>query len=570
MGKIAVLPAAIQGQIAAGEVVERPASVVKELVENALDAGARRIEVRLDDAGLGRILVRDDGEGMAADDAVLAFARHATSKLARAEDLATVPTLGFRGEALPSIAAVARVRLTTRRAGDPAAVVVEADAAGARAAGVAGAPPGTSVEVHDLFAATPARRKFLRTAATEVGHVADVITRLAVASPTVGFRVTHGERTLLDLPAVRDVGQRLAQVLGPARAAALVRLEALGGAVGVAGFLGSPRETLPSARLLWCFVAVGPEGTPRFVRDKLLLRAVLDGYSTLVMRGRYPVAVLVVRVPPGEVDVNVHPAKLEVRFRRPAVIHQLIAPALRTRLTAALRTAAPEAAAVVAEAPAAVYGPAPPPLAPPPATQTALWQPAPRGFRGLRIVGQVLDGYIVCEGDGRVLVIDQHAAHERVLFERLRGAREEGAVPREPLLVPEAVALGAAEAAALAEHRQALAAAGLEGEPFGEGTFLLRTVPCLLRGRDVGGLVRALAAELLDEGTAAGAARVFDAALATIACHAAVRVGQRLDAGELRSLLEAMDAVDVNAHCPHGRPVAVEIGRAQLETLFRR
>ncbi len=571
MGKIAVLPAAIQGQIAAGEVVERPASVVKELVENALDAGARRIEVRLDGAGLGRILVRDDGEGMAPDDAVLAFARHATSKLVRAEDLATVPTLGFRGEALPSIAAVARVRLTTRRAGDPAAAVVEADAAGARAAGLVGAPPGTSVEVHDLFAATPARRKFLRAAATEVGHVADVVTRLAVASPTVGFRLVHGERTLLDLPPVRDLGRRLAQVLGPARAEGLVRLEALGGAVGVSGFLGSPRETLPSARLLWCFVAVGSEGTPRFVRDKLLLRAVLDGYSTLVMRGRYPVAVLVVRVPPGEVDVNVHPAKLEVRFRRPAVIHQLIAPALRTRLTAALRTVAPEAAAVAAEAPAATYGPAPtPPLPRPAAAQAALWQPAPRGFRGLRIVGQVLDGYIVCEGDGRVLVIDQHAAHERVLFERLRGPREAGAVPREPLLVPEAVALGAAEAAALAEHRQALAAAGLEGEPFGEGTFLLRTVPCLLRGRDVGGLVRALAAELLDEGTAAGAARVYEAALATIACHAAVRVGQRLDAGELRSLLEAMDAVDVNAHCPHGRPVAVEIGRAQLETLFRR
>jgi DNA mismatch repair protein MutL len=388
----------------------------------------------------------------------------------------------------------------------------------------------------------------------------------------VGFHLAHGGRTLLDLPAVGDLGQRLAQVLGPARAASLVRLEALGGAVGVSGFLGSPRETLPSARLLWCFLGIGPSGTPRFVRDKLLLRAVIDGYGTLIMRGRYPIVVLVARVPPGEVDVNVHPAKLEVRFRRPAVIHQLVAPALRTRLTAALRAAAPAAEAVVAER-AASYGDAvgsaaaaPPPVA----EQAALWQPAPRGFRGLRIVGQVLDGYIVCEGDGRVLVIDQHAAHERVLFERLCREREAGAVAREPLLVPEAVALGATEAAALAEHRQALAAAGLEGEPFGEGTFLLRTVPSLLRGRDMGGFVRALAAELVDEGTAAGSARLHDAALATIACHAAVRVGQRLDMSELRALLEAMDVVDVNAHCPHGRPVAVEIGRAQLETLFRR
>ncbi|HLK10431.1 MAG TPA: DNA mismatch repair endonuclease MutL [Candidatus Binatia bacterium] len=579
MGRIAVLPADVQGQIAAGEVVERPASVVKELVENALDAGARRVEVRLDGGGLERILVRDDGEGMAPDDAVLAFARHATSKLARADDLAGVATLGFRGEALPSIAAVARVRLTTRRAGSAAAAVVEADTAGARPAGVTGAPPGTTVEVHDLFAATPARRKFLRTAATEVGHVVDALTRLAVASPEAGFRLQHGGRTLLDLPPVRDLGQRLAQVLGPARAGGLARVEALDGAVGLAGFLGPPRETLANARLLWCFVAIGPGGAPRFVRDKLLLRAVLDGYASLLMRGRYPVAVLVVRVAAGEVDVNVHPAKLEVRFRRPAVIHQLIAPALRARLTAALRTGAVAGGEVAAEASPGYAATAGRPLeaspptigAPPPvASQAPLWQPAPRGFTGLRVVGQVLDGYIVCEGDGRVILIDQHAAHERVLFERLRRERAAGAVMRDALLVPEAVTLAPAEAAALAENSPALAVAGFEGEPFGEGAFLLRTVPRLLRGRDVGGLVRALAAELADEGTAAGAGRAHEAALATVACHGAVRVGQRLAAGEVRALLEAMDGVDVNAHCPHGRPVAVEIGRAQLETLFRR
>ena len=571
MGKIAVLPPAVQGQIAAGEVIERPASVVKELVENALDAGARRVEVRLAAGGLDLIAVRDDGEGMMAEDAQVAFARHATSKLAHAEDLPMVATLGFRGEALPSIAAVARVRLVTRRAAEAGGVGVEADARGARPAGAAGAPPGTSVEVRELFAETPARRKFLRSAATEVGHVVDVLTRLAVASPAVGFRLEHDGREVLAFPPVADARQRLVQVLGRGRAADLVPVEAAAGGYTLTGFLAPPRETLASARLVWTYVAVGGAGSGRWVRDRLLLRAVLDGYASLVMRGRYPIAVLFLGIPPGEVDVNVHPAKLEVRFRSQAAVHQLIVPALRARLVAAL--APPPPAAVARETAPAYAAPrvdGAPHTAPAAAAQAPLWTPAPRGFASLRFIGQIFDGYLLCEGEGRVVLIDQHAAHERVVFERLRAECRAGGIARDRLLVPETIALPAAESAALAEHAAALAAAGLEGEPFGEGTFLLRTVPGLLRGRDVGALVRAVAGELVEEGASAAAERATDAALATIACHGVVRVGQRLGAAEAQALLASMDGVEVSAHCPHGRPVAAELARTQLEALFRR
>jgi len=571
MPRIRILDAALADQIAAGEVIERPASVVKELVENALDAGARHVDVRLAAGGLDLIAVRDDGEGMAPDDALVAFARHATSKLSCAEDLPAVATLGFRGEALPSIAAVGRVRVVTRRPADPNGVAVEADASGARAAGVAGAAPGTSVEVRDLFAETPARRKFLRAPATELGHVVDTLTRIAVASPAVGFRLEHDGREVLGLPPIHEPRERLVQVLGRERALALAPVEAAMGGYTLGGFLAPPSETVSSARLVWTYVRIG-RGSGRWVRDRLLLRAVLDGYESLLLRGRYPIAVLFVAVPPGEVDVNVHPAKLEVRFRRPAAVHQLIAPALRARLATALAPgpAAGHPITIGEGGPAYAARGADTREPEAPGEQPGLWAPAPRGFASLRFIGQIFDGYLLCEGEGRVMLIDQHAAHERVVFERLRAEQRSGGVARDPLLVPEAIELPATEVAVLAEHAGVLATAGLEGEPFGDGTFLLRTVPRLLRGRDAGALVRALAAELADEGASAAAERAVDAALATIACHAVVRVGQRLDVTEVHALLAAMDGVEVSAHCPHGRPVAAELTRPQLEALFKR
>jgi DNA mismatch repair protein MutL len=590
VGKVAILPPIVQGQIAAGEVIERPASVVKELVENALDAAARHVEVSLRGGGIDRIAVRDDGEGMAPDDALLAFARHGTSKLAATEELERVTTLGFRGEALPSIAAASSVRLMTRRAEDPAGIAIEADGAGARVAGPAGTPPGTAVEVRDLFATTPARRKFLRTTSTEVGHVVDLLTRLAVACPQTGFRLEHDGREVVAYPPVRGLRERLAQVLGAERAGSMIGCEAAGGGLALTAFLGPPRESLSTTRLVWTFVSLearpGEPSARRWVRDRLLLRAVLDGYESLLMRGRYPVAMLFLATAPGELDVNVHPAKLEVRFRRPQAVHQIIVSALRARLATALGPPAPAGVAEgtpprwgsagsprtgpLSAADAARSSPTSAPAERPAATQASLWQPAPDGFASLRFVGQVLDGYLLCEGVDRVVLLDQHAAHERVRFERLRAEHAAGSVARDGLLVPETIALPPVQLAALAENERMLASLGLEGEVFGDGTFLLRTVPRLLRGQDVGELVRALASELAEQGASLAGARAVDAVLATMACHSAVRVGQRLTPEQVRALLDAMDTVDVNAHCPHGRPVAVELSRARLESLFGR
>jgi DNA mismatch repair protein MutL len=579
---LAVLPPEVQGQIAAGEVVERPASVVKELVENALDAGARQIEVRLAGGGVERITVIDDGAGMAPDDAVLAFARHATSKLATLDDLAAVGTLGFRGEALPSIAAAGAVRIVTRRAEDTVGAAVEADAQGARAAGPAAAAPGTTVEVRDLFATTPARRKFLRAPATEVGHIVDCLTRLAMVAPGTGFRLVSEQRELFAHPPVQDLRQRLAQVLGAERARGFVEVSGGQGGVTIEGLLGPPRESLGSARLLWTYVGfrTATRGAVRWVRDRVLTHAILDGYESLVVRGRYPAVVLVVRVAPGELDVNVHPAKLEIRFQRSAAVHQLVAGTIRARLRDALAPprSVPDLTApgTLAE-PREPYGGTAPPAAtvvasPQPAggAQASLWQPASRGFRPLRFVGQLFDGYLLCEHDGHALLIDQHAAHERVLYERLQAAHAARGMEADPLLVPETIALTALESATLVEHAALLRDAGLDGEPFGDGTYLLRTLPRDLRDRDAATLLRALAAELSATGASQAARRAIDRVLATIACHSAVRVGQRLAPAQVDALLAAMDGVPVNAHCPHGRPVAVELRRSAIEALFQR
>ncbi len=582
MARVAVLPPDVQGQIAAGEVIERPASVVKELVENALDAGARQIEIRLAGGGVDAITVVDDGAGMHPDDALLAFARHATSKLTRIDELARVGTLGFRGEALPSIAAAGRVRLITRRHDDAIGSAVDADGHGARAAGPEASAPGTTITVADLFATTPARRKFLRTTGTEVGHVVECVTRLAIATPPTGFRLVADGREVLHWPPVRAVRQRLVQILGTERGRGFIEVEAEQGGVLISGLLGPPRESVASARLLWTYVgfATSADGAVRWVRDRVLTHAVLDGYESLVVKGRYPAVMLVVRVPPGAMDVNVHPSKLEVRFQRSSVVHQVVAGAVRARLRAALAPpVAPSTHTVTGEVaePVPRYADAPardadvPRLGlAPDGEQATLWQPAAGGFTPLRFVGQLFDGYLLCEHDGQALLIDQHAAHERVLYERLQAAQAARGVDADALLVPETIALSATECATLAEHADALQAVGLDGEPFGDGTYLLRTLPRCLRDRDAGRLVRALAAELAATGVSDAAQRAIDRVLATIACHGAVRVGQRLEREHVDALLASMDGVPVNAHCPHGRPVAVALRRSAIEAMFQR
>ena len=587
--RVRVLPAEIADQIAAGEVVDRPASVVKELIENALDAGARRIAVDLEQAGTALIAVVDDGEGMNADDAVTAFARHATSKLQSVDDLGAIATLGFRGEALASIAAVSRTTLTTRRHGDLAGTQVILEHGRQISAREIGTPVGTRVEVAELFGNVPARRKFLKAPATEVGHVSELVTRTALAWPQVGVSLRHGGRVLVELAAVADDAERIRQVFGRERAAAMLPFAHRAGNALAHGWLSDSHLSLPSPRQVYTYV------NRRYVRDKLVTHALLAGYSTLLMHGRYPAAAVFLEVPCAEVDVNVHPAKSEVRFRHGGAVHELLARGVQTRLRDQRSEAPRTTIGLGAVAPPQIPLRIPPradatpaplrlvdlPASSPAATAVPYQPAAPLPaveaeatgdgfFANLRPLGQVFEGYLICEGREQLVLIDQHAAHERVTFERLRTAYASGLVPRQQLLVPAVVELGPREAALLGEQVSTLDAVGFEVEAYGGGAFAVRAVPALLAESDAVGLLRDVATDLVDVGRSRRLDQAAEAVVSRLACHSAVRVGQNMGPPQMRALLQAMDAVDFSGNCPHGRPAFLVLSRGDLERWFKR
>jgi len=585
--RIRVLSDVLANQIAAGEVIERPASVVKELVENALDAGARRIVVELEEGGTRLIRVTDDGHGISAEDAPLAFLRHATSKIRDQEDLWRIGTLGFRGEALPSIAAVATVELTTRTHDAATGVQVRAETGRVIDVREAGLAAGTMVTVRDLFAPVPARRKFLKSLQTELGHVVDLLTRVSLGAPGVHVRLLHQGREVAVHPPVATLAERARQVFGADRVRggrAFVD-ERLG--IAIEGFAFSPHLSFASARYVYQYV------NGRAVRDRALQHAVSEGYASLIPRGRWPGAIVKLTVASGDVDVNVHPAKHEVRFRLAHVVHDTVLGALRralagttgrsnatdtTPVATALRTytlrtptqssplfasgwsSAPAGATTVAEstAPAASALPAP-------ATSAAALP-----YASLRFVGQVFRGYLVCEGADRVVLIDQHAAHERVAFERLRAQHQSGAIERQALLLPLGVDLDPGQSEAVEARLDDLATLGFEIEPFGEHVFLVRAVPALLGHDDPRLLLEDLADGLAEVGSHLSAAEALETVLGRIACHSVIRVGRGLAASEVAQLLVDLDALTYGSNCPHGRPVSVEFTRSQVERMFGR
>lgn len=592
--RVRILPPDVANQIAAGEVVERPASVVKELIENSLDAGATRVAIELEDAGSSLIAVVDDGEGMSPADAVASFERHATSKLRGVADLERIATLGFRGEALASIAAVSRVTLVTRRSRDLGATRVLVQHGNVYEVRETGAPAGTRIEVADLFGNTPARRKFLKTPATEVGHVTELVTRTALAWPHVAFTLLHGGRRLLELAAVREEEERVRQVFGEERAQAMMCFTGRTAAGYTCGWLSNSHLTFPSPRQIYTYV------NRRYVRDKLVTHALMAGYSTLLMHGRYPGAVVFLDIDFNEVDVNVHPAKSEVRFRRGGAVHELLAHAVQARLrdqegdrpASVLKTPAPLFPAGSGPVPEGARPLPPPlrlverpaePLTPPIPAPAPLASGAPAApvagpksspdvgfFSSLRVVGQVFGGYLVCENANSMVVIDQHAAHERVMFERLRAAYGSGAVPRQQLLVPAIVDVGARAATLLCEQLEDLAALGFEIEAYGGGSFAVRTVPALLGDADPSAVLRDLAEDLVEVGRSRRVDQAAEEVLARLACHSAVRVGQGLQGDQIRALLAGMDRIDFSGNCPHGRPAYLTFGRGELERWFKR
>lgn len=591
------LSEAVVNRIAAGEVVERPASVVKELVENALDAGARRIDVLTDGGGRRLIRVTDDGEGMTRADLALSVERHATSKLA-GDDLLAISTLGFRGEALPSIGAVARVTITTRHISEPHAWSITVDAGEKSAVKPAALGQGTTVEVRDLFYATPARLKFMKTDRSEAEAVREVVRRLAMSRPDVSFTLAGEERAPVTWGEASDELTRLGDVLSADFRANAIAIDAEREGVRVTGFAGLP--TLSRANSLTQYLFVN--GRP--VRDKLLFGAVRAAYADYLPRDRHPLLALFVTLDAREVDVNVHPAKTEVRFRDGALVRGLIVGALKE----ALAREGQRAATTGGGATISTFRPAAMPRRPGYDWRTS---PArPMGFGGAaRAVGfaeaaqaafdvgepaadarvesfepaaelierplgaaraQLHETYIVAQTRDGLIVVDQHAAHERIVYERMKAAIEAKGVARQILLIPEIVELDEADAARLVERAEELARFGLVIESFGPGAIAVRETPSLLGEVDAQGLLRDLAEHMAEWDDSLPLERRLLHVSATMACHGSVRAGRRLKPEEMNALLREMEAVPNSGQCNHGRPTYVELKLTDIERLFGR
>jgi len=598
------LPMELINRIAAGEVVERPASAVKELMENALDAGAASLDIQADGGGLARILVADDGDGLARDQLPLAIERHATSKLTAGAggvyDLLRIATLGFRGEALPSIGSVARLSIASRGRGEAEAfaITVNGGAVGAVSPAAFPGPHGARVEVRDLFHATPARLKFMKSERSESMAIAEEVKRAAMAREAVGFSLDIDGRRVLRLPAAQPGPEgrleRLSAILGREFAANALALDQEREGVRLTGYAALPTYNRGNAAHQYLFV----NGRP--VRDRLLQGALRAAYADFLARDRHPAAVLYLDLDPTLVDVNVHPAKAEVRFRDPGLVRGLIIGALRHALAAAGHRASTTVAAQAlgafrAQPSAAGFS----------AWREGAWAPNPAaslpGLSGVsaraepdfafdietplatvRVEAQAPDfplgaaraqvhgTYIVSQTRDGVVIVDQHAAHERLVYETMKAQLADGGVARQALLLPEVVELDPAEAERVCGRAEELAGLGLVVEPFGPGAVLVRETPALLGETDVPALIRDIADDLTENGSALALAERLADVCSTMACHGSVRAGRRLNAEEMNALLRQMEATPHSGQCNHGRPTYVELKLADIERLFGR
>jgi DNA mismatch repair protein MutL len=586
-------------RIAAGEVVERPAAAVKELIENALDAGATRIDIATSNGGADLILVEDNGSGMEADELRLAIERHATSKLPQRDgedDLSRIETLGFRGEALPSIGAVARLSLASR-IGNGEAHEIHVDGGAVSGPGPAAfrgpGQHGTRVEVRELFYATPARLKFLKSVRSEDLATLDIVKRLAMARPDVAFTLTVDGRRVLDLEAGRDLLEsrltRLARIMGRDFHDNAAKVNASREGVTLSGYAGLPTYNRANAQMQFLFV----NGRP--VRDKLLIGAVRGAYADFLARDRHPALALFLECDPAFVDVNVHPAKMEVRFRDGGLVRGLIVGALKMTLAQAGHRASTTVAgaalsAFQRQAPQGYRAPdfsspyqssyqpglrEPSSLFADGAPVSARVEEAPAadalGETPLGVArAQLHETYVVAQTADGIVIVDQHAAHERLVYERMKKALANGGIARQPLLIPEVVELDPAEVSRVAARAAELAELGLVIEAFGPDAVMVREVPAMLGKLDIKGLVRDLADEIAETGNALSLKERLEEVSGTLACHMSVRAGRRLNAEEMNALLREMEATPHSGQCNHGRPTYVELKLADIERLFGR
>ncbi len=583
MGKIRVLDSRTANQIAAGEVVERPASVVKELVENALDAGASQIRIQASRGGTEEIRVLDDGEGMDAEDLLLALERHATSKISRLEELCSLGTLGFRGEALPSIASVSRMILESCPGPSGEGCRIRVEGGTILPPEAVGHPRGTSVTVRSLFFNAPARRKFLRAAGTEAGHIADAVSRIALAHFDRRFVLETDGKVILDAPAALSRGERVRQIFGGEVADRLVPIEGGAGPYRVSGFASRPDFTRSSSRDQWLYV----NGRP--VRDRGILHAVSQAYHTLLPRGRFPFVLIFLEAPPERVDVNVHPAKAEVRLADPGAVHELVTRAVRSELegrrpVSALEGFMPASSPRGFDSFSGRKGLAADPepgaegaagatweftseAAEPP---TTLFEPPSGGMGPLVPLGQYRESYILASDPEGLVIVDQHAAHERVLYEQILREADEKRVRRQALLFPLPLELDPGRARRLEEGRGELERLGFALEGFGTGSFLIREAPALLGGADPSSLVRDLADEMGGAAGSGALGRLRDRLAATTACHAAVKVNFPLTQEKMSFLLQELCRAGSPMTCPHGRPILLRLAHRELEKSFKR
>jgi DNA mismatch repair protein MutL len=591
MARIRVLPEGLTNKIAAGEVVERPASVVKELVENAIDAESRRITIEIQGGGCLTIRVVDDGFGMEEDDVILALERHATSKIEKDEDLAAIKTLGFRGEALPSLAAVSKFELTSRTRNSTAGTQIFVSGGVVKKVSQCGCPPGTQVWIRDLFFNQPARRKFLKTEKTEFGHVADTLTRLALSRPEVHFSLRLRNRQVHDWPGAVNLQQRLAQIFSKGFSQSWLPLSQQQGSLTIEGYLSPPELHRSSSRMLFLYV------NGRVVRDQLLRSAILEAYRTLLPKGQFPLGVILLELPAEQVDVNVHPTKAEVRFQDPRGVAKTVTSAVRTALNSMERQrwARPLAAKgwqraveistqkqlkqvplekmTIAEPRHSSYErldvlSAEFPLSKDLADER---EKEARGiFEELEVIGQLHQAYILCEAEDGLILIDQHAAHERVFFESFRREARGGELPSQILIVPETIEVTGEEAAWLEDSLPLFSRLGFGLEPFGTNTFVIREVPAVALRQEVQRLLLELVASGCEGARSLGAEALLEKLLQSMACRIAIKAGQKMGKNEMVALLQQLDGLDLSSTCPHGRPLWWKITLEELEKMFGR
>lgn len=572
------LPPHLVNQIAAGEVVERPASVVKELVENSLDAGARQVEIEIEAGGTRLIRVRDDGVGIPPGELALALGRHATSKIESLEDLSCIASLGFRGEALPSIASVSRLRLASRVRAAPAGFAIECGGGDLASPAPAAHPPGTTLEVRDLFFNTPARRRFLRSERTELQHLQATVERLALSRFTTAFRLAHNHRVVLDLPAAGERAaqeRRVARIAGDEFMEAALHLEREAGALRLHGWVTRPTFSRSQGDLQFFFL------NGRAIRDRLVANAVRLAYQDVLYHGRQPAFVLYLEMDPTAVDVNAHPAKLEVRFRDPGMVHDFV----RRSVESALAATRPAAAGVAPASPALPPAYRPGALFGPPASvagealaryaELAGVAEAPLavrddGFPLGHAIAQLHGVYILAQSAAGLVIVDAHAAHERVTYERLKAEARERGVEGQPLLIPLSLSVTEAQAGLIEQYAEVLGRLGLVLDRTGPASVTVRAVPAALQGADVAKLVGDIVSDWAEQGESRRLEQVMDAALSSAACHAAIRANRALTVPEMNALLRAMEATDRADQCSHGRPTWTTLSMQDLDRLFQR